>query len=301
MEARVRAGIEFHDKVLRYAELERRGSRYQLLRLGSCDFDFSVLTELQAASPRYLEIVGEALQDVLAGLVAEELEVALHPLQGIAAFASLQPETIGADELHHRLLAEAVWITGQPGEVLYLHAEPSFHQPLVEDAQSCWYQVLVLSEHVQAHLERVLQQVPCRRYRIRLSTAGAAEVLQRLPGPELGVSPEVGLAIGCYETHTEFSLCRRGRWYLSHFAHGSEDIAYFCMVLLHRLGLSAAMVEQVALYGTHVPAVLSEQLQLLFPVAPVLLNPLLLTTLDPEALNPSEAVAYVPCIGVALT
>ena len=154
---------------------------------------------------------------------------------------------------------------------------------------------------MQTHLERVLQQAPCSRHRIRLSTAGAAETLQRLPGPEPEVPPELALAIGCYETHTEYSLCRRGRWYLSHFSQGTEDAAYFCMALLHRIGLSAAMVEQVALYGTHVPAALSEQLRLLFPVDPVLLNPVVLTTLNPEALNPAEAVAYVPCIGIALT
>ncbi|SHK59115.1 hypothetical protein [Rhodothermus profundi] len=300
MEPRARAGIELHDVVLRYAELERRGDRYQLLRLGSCDFDFNVLSELQAASPRYLDVVGEALRDVLSGLVADELNVALHPSHGMAAFASLQPEPIEADELRQRLLAEAVWITGQPAEALHLHAEPGWAQAL-EEERARWYQVLVLPRHVQQHLERVLRQAPCTRYRIRLSTAGAAAALQRLPGPEPGIPPEVGLAIGCYETHTEFTLCRRGHWYLSYYTRSAEDAAYFCMVLLHRLGLSAAMVEQVTLYGTQVPATLSEQLQPLFAVEPALLNPVVLTTLDPEALNPSEAVAYVPCIGVALT
>ncbi len=301
MEARAQAGIELHDAVLRYVELERRGDRYQLLRLGSCDFDFGVVDELQAEAPRYLDIVGEALRDVLAGLVADELNVALHPSHGVTAFVSLQPETLEPDVLRGRLLAEATWITGQPAESLHLHAEPGMHQALPEDERARWYQVLVLPRHVQAHLERVLQQAPCNRYHIRLSTAGAAEALRRLPAPEPEVSPEVALAIGCYETHTEFTLCRRGHWHLSHFAPGNEDVAYFCMTLLHRLGLSAVMVEQVALYGTRVPATLSEQLQLLFPVEPILLNPLVLTTLDPNALNPTEAVAYVPCIGIALT
>ncbi|AEN72185.1 hypothetical protein Rhom172_0237 [Rhodothermus marinus SG0.5JP17-172] len=301
MEARARAGIELHDTALRYAELERRGDRYQLLRLGSCDFDFGVLDELQAEAPRYLDIVGEALRDVLAGLVADELDVALHPSHGVTAFASLQPEALEPDALRGRLLAEASWITGQPADSLRLHAEPGMHQPLPEDERARWYQVLVLPRHVQAHLERVLQQAPCRRYRVRLSTAGAAEALRRLSAPEPGVPPEVALAIGCYETHTEFTLCRRDHWYLSHFAPGTEDVAYFCMALLHRLGLSAVMVEQVALYGTRVPEALSEQLRLLFPVEPMLLNPVVLTTLDPKALNPAEAVAYVPCIGVALT
>ncbi len=301
MEARARAGIELHDAVLRYAELERRGNRYHLLRLGSCDFDFNVLSELRAASPRYLDVVGEALRDVLAGLSADELDVALHPPQGMVAFASLQPVTIEAEALRHRLLAEAAWITGQPPEALHLHAEPGFRQTLPEEASACWYQVLVLPHPMQQHLERVLQQAPCNQYRIRLSTAGAAEMLQRLSGAEPEVAPEVALAIGCYEAYTEFTLCRRGAWYLSHFTRGSEDVAYFCMALLHRLGLSAAMVEHLALYGTHLPISLREELKLLFPVEPLLLNPVALTTLDPEVLNPTEAVAYVPCIGVALT
>lgn len=299
MEAR--AGIELYEDALRYAELERRGERYHLLRLGSCDFDFNVLQELEAEAPQYLNVIGEALRDVLTGLLADELEVALHPSQGLVAFASLQPATLEADALHHRLLAEASWITGQPPESLYLHVEPGLTQRLFEDEQGRWYQVIGLSGRVQRHLEQILQQAPCSRYRIRLSTAGAAQTLRHLWGPESEGPPEVALAIGCYETYTEFSLCRRGAWYLSHFTRSTEDVAYFCMALLQRLGLSAAMVEQIALYGTRVSASLLEQLQLLFPVEPRWLNPVLLTTLNPETLNPSEAAAYVPCIGVALT
>lgn len=299
---RPRAGIELQGSVLRYAELERQEARYHLLRLGSCDFDFDVVAELQSQAPRYLDVVAEALCDVLSGTRASEIEVALHPLQ-VLTFGSLQPESIDPGVLHQRLIAESVWLSGQEATVFRLYFESGWVQTLPEGERLRWYQVLVLPAHVEQNLAQVLRRAPCSAFRIRLSTAGVAKTLSRMPGPEPGLPPEVGLAIGCYETHTEYTLCRRGSWMLSHYMQGpGANASYFSLALLHKLGLAAGMVEQLMLYGTHVTDTLMEALRPLFPVEPVRLNPLVLTTLDPRSLASSfEVEAYVPCIGVALS
>jgi hypothetical protein len=297
-----RAGIELQGSVLRYAELERQEAKYHLLRLGSCDFDFDVVAELQSPTPRYLDIMAEALCDVLSGTRASKIEVALHPLQALT-FGSPQPDPIESAVLYERLTEESVWLSGQEAGAFRLYVEPGWVQTLPEGERVRWYQVLALPKHVEQNLAQVLRRAPCSAFRIRLSTAGVAETLSRMPGFEGELPPEVSLAIGCYETHTEYTLCRRGSWMLSHSIQGTAaNVPYFSVALLHKLGLAAAMVEQLLLYGTHVTDTLLETLRPLFPVEPVRLNPLVLTTLDPHSLtNSFEVEAYAPCIGVALS
>jgi len=80
MDVRARAGIDIYGTVLRYAEVEQRGPRYQLLRLGSCDFDFDIAEAmLQASSPEHIEALTDALNDVFEGSIAARLHVTLHP------------------------------------------------------------------------------------------------------------------------------------------------------------------------------------------------------------------------------
>ena len=51
MDVRARAGIDIYGTVLRYAEVEQRGPRYRLLRLGSCDFDFDIAEAVLQGNP----------------------------------------------------------------------------------------------------------------------------------------------------------------------------------------------------------------------------------------------------------
>ena len=68
MDVRARAGIDIYGTVLRYAEVEQRGPRYQLLRLGSCDFDFDIAEAmLQASPPEHVNLL--FLNDTFGGFI----------------------------------------------------------------------------------------------------------------------------------------------------------------------------------------------------------------------------------------
>src|SRR5690606_10565174 len=100
MDAQARAGIEFSDTVLRYAEVEQYGSRYRLLRLGTCDFDFRLVEDLlQRHDPDAIEVVREALQDVFSGSIASTLHAALHPALTTSFFTSVPSGVSGGERL----------------------------------------------------------------------------------------------------------------------------------------------------------------------------------------------------------
>src|SRR5690606_14335340 len=112
MDAQARAGIEFSDTVLRYAEVEQYGSRFRLLRLGTCDFDFRLVDDLlHRHHPDALEVVREALQDVFSGSIATSLHAALHPSLTTSFFTSI-PAGLSTEERRRRLANEAMLLTG---------------------------------------------------------------------------------------------------------------------------------------------------------------------------------------------
>ena len=111
MDVRARAGIDIYGTVLRYAEVEQRGPRYQLLRLGSCDFDFDIAEAmLQASPPEHIEALTDALNDVFEGSVASRLHVTLHPPTCYSFFTAL-PVEAPVEERKKRLLRDAALLT----------------------------------------------------------------------------------------------------------------------------------------------------------------------------------------------
>ncbi|HEX7072039.1 MAG TPA: hypothetical protein VF190_14595, partial [Rhodothermales bacterium] len=112
MQAQARAGIEFSDSVLRYAEVEQYGSRFRLLRLGTCDFDFGLVDDLlYRHDPDAVDVVREALQDVFSGSIASSLNAALHPSLTTSFFTSV-PAGLTNDERRYRLTNESMLLTG---------------------------------------------------------------------------------------------------------------------------------------------------------------------------------------------
>jgi hypothetical protein len=303
MDAHARAGIDIHGSVLRYAEVEQYGSRCRLLRLGSCVFDFDLSAEVfRTASPEHLETVAEALGDVFAGSVASELHVALHPPGGYAFFAPL-PEALPEAEREERLRDEAAFLIGT-GEALRVEPTPVYTEP-VDGSVVAWFHVLAIPEWVHARLEQAFHALPRVHYRLVRSMQAAANTIDRIERREPADRSRApfSLAVGWYETHTEFTLCRNHRWYFSHHAAvGSPaDSAYFAAMLLRRLRLAPSDVGRLFLYGSDVDPAQFSLLQTLFPVAPERLNPLQLVDLDPGSLTASfDTEAYVPCIGATL-
>ena len=308
MDVRARAGIDIYEKVLRYAEVEQRGPRYQLLRLGSCDFDFDVADAvLDAANPEHLEALTDALNDVFEGSVAARLHVTLHPPTCFSFFTAL-PVEVAREERKQRLLREAALLTrsGTP-QPLRLTADPVYTETLEDSKAIEWYHVLALNERLHARFDRICRMLPQSHHRMTLSMHAVANAVERIErrggdGARRQGAP-FSLALGWYPTHIEFTLCRHARWYFSHFAEAAtpDDAAYFALALTGRLGIKQGAVGRIFIYGGFKKPEDFAELAYVFPAEPESLNPMQLIDLDADSMAASfDHTAYAPCLGVTL-
>lgn len=307
MGAYVQAGVDIHGSTLRYAEVERDGSSYRLLKLGSCEFDFDMAQALSTgAQPVYLDTLAEALNDVFAQSMAAELHVVFHPSNCYSFFTPLFID-MTEDERKWRLQEEANLLTAQGTPVpLHLTADVVYTETLENGRVVEWFHVLGVEEQIHSQLDRILRTLPPTSYRFNLSTRGTANAIESLCRKENREPSEEApftLGIGYYATHTEYVLCRRNRWYFSHHSESSApaDSVYFSLGLLRRLKLDRSMVGQVYIYGEEIEGDVFSLLQDVYKQPPEVLNPVEVVALERKSAGMHfTAEAYVPCIGIAM-
>ncbi len=308
MDVRARAGIDIYGTVLRYAEVEQRGPRYQLLRLGSCDFDFDIAEAvLQGSPPEHLEALTDALNDVFEGSVATRLHVTVHPPTCYSFFTAL-PVEVAKEERKQRLLREAALLTRSSSpQPLRLTADPVYTETMDDGEAVEWFHVLALDERLHTRFDRICRMLPQSRHRMTLSmhaVANAVERIERRGGESEGrQQAPFTLVLGWYPTHVEFTLCRHTHWYFSHYTEAAPpaDCAYFALALTGRLGLEQSAVGRIFVYGGFKKADDFADLAEVFPAVPEPLNPMQLIDLDPDSMAASfDHAAYAPCLGVAL-
>ncbi len=303
MDAQIRTGIDICDSVLRYAEVEQYGSRFRLLRLGSCYFEFDVSREVFSSdAPTYLKTIGEAVHDVFAGSNASSMHVAVHPPDCLSFFSPVAPSDPPFLR-EERLRREALLLSDGSASVRLVS------QRLLEDRSSDgeifeWHHGLAVDERVYERLDRIFEALPGHGYSVHLSTQAAALVAGRLLNRQdpVGAFP-LAMAVGGYTGHVEYTLLRRGQWFYSHHvpARSSDDAVFFSVALLQRLGYRPADVGRVYVYGNVLNLAESPLMRMLYPTAPEVLNPTQVVALDPASLAATfDSEAYVPCIGVAL-
>lgn len=304
MNAQAKAGIEFSDSVLRYAEVEQYGSRYRLLRLGTCDFDFRLVDDLlHRHDPDALEVVREALQDVFSGSIATSLSAALHPSL-ITSFFTSVPAGLSPEERRRRLANEAMLLSGteNPERLTVATTEVGVRR----DNGDVALNVLAVPPEIRTGLDLLLADAALPRHGSRLTTEGAAQIMKHL-WSRLGGNPDptrpVTLGIGGYRGFAEFTVTRRGEWIFSHHAYAqtAADYAFFAATLLERAGVYPDELGTIYLYGASLPSDCVEVLTPLWDAVVERMNPLEIVDLDPDTLAGEFASeAYVPCIGVAL-
>ena len=307
MGAYVQAGVDIYESTLRYAEVERKGTNYRLLKLGSCEFDFNMGEALvDGAQPMYLDTLSEALHDVFSESLASDLHVIFHPSNCFSFFTPLYVD-MTEEERKQRLQKEAILLTAEVGPLpLHLTADVVHTETLDNGRVVEWFHVLGIPEQVHSQLDRILRSLPHSSYRFDLSTRGAAHAIENIARKEsLEISEEAPytLAIGYYKTHIEYVICRRFRWFFSHYAPSSaaSDSVYFAMSLLRRLNIQRAKVGHLYIYGEEIEAELFSIFQDVFSHTAEVLNPMEVVVLDRQ--NPGThftAEAYVPCIGIAM-
>jgi len=306
MDAHARAGIEIHGKVMRYAEVEHYGPHYRLLRLGSCDFEFDAGAEvLTAENPTHMQTVADAVKDVFDKCIATDLHIALHPPSCYSFFTPLS-STDGVSTRKEQLRKETALLTGpETASALHLTVDPASLEAQAEVGRD-WYHILGMPEHLHTRFLHILEALPIYTYRPRISMQAAARVVERVEraaGYRGRLQAPYTLAIGWYQTHLEYVLCREGQWCFCHFTEpgAAVDAAYFSVSLLDRLRIPVEAVGRLFVYGS--PVDLSELvlLQGVFGFEPERLNPVPSADLDPAGVAGSfDVEAYVPCIGVAL-
>lgn len=300
------AGIDIYSDTLRYAEVQGSGNGpYQLLRLGSCDFEFDIAHEmLHQDEPDYADVMTDALEDVFAGTEADTLRVAFHPTDVYTFFTPVSAEASDADR-QHRLEDEAALLADAPStDALHLTSEPVRTDSLADGRQVEWTHVLAMPRLVQDHFAEVMDHLPHTSYEWALTSRGAARVAEWTDRQTQDASAApYTLVIGRYPDHAEYVVLKDGTWYFSYHAvtRSSSDCAYYAVALLDRLDIPFDAVEHVQTYGLKVEAADLDPLTSILETAPESLDPLAIVGLGandvPAGVHPES---YVPCIGVTL-
>jgi hypothetical protein len=300
------ASIEFHGRVLQYAEVASQdGGLPTLLRLGSCDFDFDVEDALFGpAWSDQIYTVTDALEEIFSGSNASSLHIALHPssctsfFTPIPAHASdLERETRIRKDLSRLNTLDAAYPP-------YIASELVRTEYVEADCMN-WFHVLQVEWAVASRFERMMLKLSPSTHRFFTSTRSVATVVQHAithsPPAEHENAPYV-VAVGWYGTHIEYTISNLQGWLFSSFNHARfpSDSAYYVLALLQRLHISPRKVGRVFIYGNHPDMKHFSPFQSIFSINPEPLNPLLAFGPTHQLSNGFAAATYVPCIGASL-
>ncbi len=303
----VRAGIELHGRVLRYAEVALDGGRTRLLRLGACEFEFSVEEALLTLSgPGHLDTVATAVAEIFEGTEARRLWVAVHGWNSTSFFAPL-PEAMPPAERFEQLRQEAAMLSDASlARPVRVTATPVRTETLPDGRSVHWHHVLRLSESVHARLARLADSLGehAGTHEVADSAGAAAAALARLlpetDEPEAADDAPFTLAAGVYGARLEVALCRGATWHAGHYAEDyADDHAYFVAALLDRHGVTVSEIGRLALYG-ELGGTETAGLESLLGLPAEPLNPLDALDAGRSGTDVRGLAAYVPVIGALL-
>lgn len=305
------AAITLEGRAIRYADVEKRGVEpLKLRRLGTADFDFDVAEAvLGSTAPSNLDVVLEAVSQILRDTPAKTLKVLVHPDSLVGFFTPL-PEHMSAVERHEQLRQEAALLADvTPADPVRIRAVP-LRSEEVESIDGVvahrWHHVYHLPEAVHARLTLIARALNVGTYDIVDSTRAAIQVVRALDriGATNDAPPNkpISLVLGWYASDVELGLMVDGEWHYSHHASvGSpDDAAYFASALLERLSLPVSDVGRLLLYGEGIDLEEFALLADLTNTRPELLNPLEIFGRNPSGATKELLASYVTSIGSVL-
>ncbi len=307
MSEAVSAGIQIQGADLRYAEVGFGESGHRLVRIERSRLDFDAAHELfHRDAPRRTDRIGYALKEMMTGTEAESLRLTVHPPDAYGFFTPIEAD-LPVRERKLSLLHHAALVTGARSPRDFHLSTKTVRTAQDSDGDSLmWVHVLAVPGSIQDRVQAVVDRLPVGSFSWMLSTEAASQVTARI---ELtGVTQEQALrpftlAVGSYESFTEFTLSRDRQWYHSHYAPRADtvsDRAYYAVGLLNRLDVPLHAVGRLFIYGRRVDAEAYEPFESIFGIQPEPLDPFrAVDPLDAE-LSGIEPTAFVPCIGAAM-
>lgn len=303
--ASARASIELCGNVLRYAELERHGARYRLVRLGRHDFDTDLVDAIHHGTrAEHWKALAEVLGDLFDTPSASRLTVTLHPPATHSFFTALPVALQGHERAQHLRREVGVLMQSDTPRPLRLTADPVYTEEEGDETVE-WLHVLALEEEAQERIDLLVGALPFESYRLMLSTHAVASVVGHVERRE-GAGDRRGpytLAVGWYPSHTEYVLCCDGQWRFGRHmdALAPEDTAYYAAALLQRLQVDPAAVGRLFTYGEAEAAEPFDPLASALRLTPEPLRPSQLVRLDADAVDLRvDAASLTPCVGAAL-
>jgi hypothetical protein len=300
MKATARASLDIFGRDLRYAEVEQLESRYRLLRLGSCDFDFDIVSELLRADAdaANLTAVREALRDVLSGSVASTIRFVLHP-PAVRSFMAALPGDLPQSSVNVRVRQEAALLFGVgPG----LTVDHELLDRGASNGSEAWYGVNVTLSDVRKKLTRLSAALPGADVEVVSARNAAGRAVERYFAAKREKEEGVLLAIGLFGAATEIVYGKEGRWIYSHSVTSGfpTDGVYQSAEMLRRLGHSADDVSKLLVFGEDDDADFTAY-ERFYRVRPQPFDPLMLVNIDPSTVEGSfQGGAFLTAVGGAL-
>jgi hypothetical protein len=299
MEAYLKAGVFFHDTVVRYTEIsESADGLVELKRLGSCRFDFSVIEALTSGDRELIETLREALTEVFGDSTPVEVCAAIDPNVCITFQTSIQADA-SDEQMRTQVLAEMA-VLADPDTPLHVSSDENGSVLSPDGVEISHLQVLAFPDKIRENLDRVLANIPGDKHYFS-AVQGAGRLLQQFVGSD-DSSSGFDVAFGQYKDHFEYAVCRSGR--LEHVQHipceNTLDGIYHGARLLRLLGSGTAELNRIFLYGEELSESVVERYDSLLGRTE-LLDPLRVVKAAGSPKSSFDNQSFVQCVGVALS
>lgn len=240
------AGIQFCDRVMRYAEVEHDESRFRLVRLGNCEFEFDVAAvAYEGGTEAEYETISDGIADVFAESDASVVRYVI-PSAYTTRFTSVVSREMDIHQRSAQIGFETRMFNGgvEGGDVFPSH----LRAPDETDVD-----VFAVS-HVDRDLTRRLAELaePLSGLKVEMDPASMASTLAfRHMAHREQLSPGAYLIVGADDGWVDITLMQNAepRTQVSIHAPYAEDAAYHALATCSRFGYSSFDVAAVLLHG----------------------------------------------------
>lgn len=294
----ITAGVEFSGSVMRYAEVEQAESRFRLLRLGNCEFEFDAFSVAYLGTqPELLTTIREALQDVFRDTASSVFRFVI-PSSLQTRFTTAVPVDADVQERSGLIGFETRLFTSnrEGGDVFPAHLRSA------NRSQVQGFAVAHVDDRVAVNVHSVGSAFPAVKVEI-VPSMNAASLAFRHVAHRESLPTGTYLLVGTDNGRSDFILMHNAEP-LTHSTMVSphpEDVAYHALLTCSRFGKTCHDIQTVFMYGNADRNKGITGLRDAFGDRVRLLNPGVVVSLEPDHFELDFPIeAFVPAIGAAV-